>query len=261
MSIKNAVLASLGWIALSMVFAFGVYTFMGADKGSQWLTAYIVEKSLSVDNLLVFGLLFTYFGIPGKDQAKYLYYGILGSVIMRGAFIGVGLALINSFHWLYFLCGAFLVYTASKMLGAGEGEEPKFDQSWVYRALQGKVSMFWLIVAVLEVTDIAFATDSVPAALAISNDTFVVWSSNILAILGLRSLYFLLLACMDRLCYLKYGVSAVLCLIGLKMLAPLMDSMSKLDTSIWLCIVGGTLGTACLLSLVQRVPSPDAPAV
>lgn len=257
MSFRKALWLSIFWVALSGLFAAGVLVFKGPDPASQWLTAYVVEKSLSVDNLLVFALLFQYFQVPNAQQSRYLYWGIWGAALMRAAFIGVGVGLIQCCHFLIYLCGAFLVFTAAKMLFSDGDDEVHFDQSWVYRLLSGKVSMFWLVVAVLEVTDIAFATDSVPAALAISQDFFIVFTSNMMAVLGLRALYFLLAACMDRLQYLKHGVSAVLCLIGLKMLAPVMTAMAGLNTAMWLAAVGVLLGGSVVASLLKPQVSAE----
>lgn len=252
MPLRNAIINSLLWVGISLAFAAGVYQFIGPGAAAEWLTAYIVEKSLSVDNLLVFSLLFAYFNIPTDKQPKLLYWGIWGAALTRLLFIGFGVGLISSVHWLTFLCGGFLLYTAAKVIGSADNDQADFNQSWIYRLLVGRVSYDWLVVAVLEATDIAFAVDSVPAALAVSDNLFILFTANMFAVLGLRSMYFVLAAFIDKLAYLKYGVSAVLMLVGCKLVAPLFIGCSN---TAWLLIVASILAVSVVFSLFKKEAS------
>lgn len=262
---REAILTSLGWIVLAAAFAVGVHYWMGRPSALQFVTGYLVEESLSVDNLFVFLLIFRHFKVKAEHQHQVLFWGILGALVMRAIFILVGVGLINRFHWIVYLFGAWLVYTGAK-LALGKQEEVHPEDSRLVRWVRGWLPMthgyvggqffvrrqglyatpLLLVLLVVETTDVLFATDSIPAILAISRHPFIVYTSNVFAILGLRSLYFALTGMMDLFAYLNYGLSAVLVFIGLKMLVS-----SHLDIPTWLtlAVVGGVLLISIAVSL------------
>ncbi|MBP9602444.1 MAG: TerC family protein [Lutibacter sp.] len=235
--IKEALIWSTVWISLALIFNYGIYVFLGKEKAIEFLTGYIVEKSLSVDNLFVFIMLFTYFKVDVKHQHKVLFWGILGALVMRAIFIFAGVALINKFHWIIYIFGALLIFTGIKMLFHKEEnidpdrnplvklfkkifpvtEKEHGDKFFV--RLNGKTvaTPLFIVLLMVEFTDLIFAVDSIPAILAITNDTFIIFSSNVFAILGLRALYFALAGITKYFYYLKYGLSAILVFVGIKM--------------------------------------------
>ena len=235
---KEALLWSGIWISLAILFNIGVFRFAGHEKGMEFLTGYLLEKSLSVDNIFVFVLLFSYFNVPNKYQHKVLYYGIVGALIMRGILIALGAALIVKFHWVILLFGAFLVFSGIKMaIHKEEKIEPdknplvrffkkifpvsesyEKDKFFIKRKTGLLATPLFIVLIVVETTDLVFAFDSIPAILAITQDTFIVFTSNAFAILGLRSLYFALAGFMDKFKYLRTGLSIILVFIGIKML-------------------------------------------
>lgn len=237
-SVKEALIWSLGWILISLTFNVGVYFWFGYDSALQFLTGYLIEKSLSVDNIFVFAILFSYFKVPPEHQHKVLMWGILGALVMRGALIAIGTALISNFHWVIFVLGAFLVYTGIKMAVQKEiSVHPEknpvvnlvkrfipisddYDGDKFVTIIDGKKIFTPLIVVliVIEITDLMFAVDSIPAIFAITTDPFIVYTSNVFAILGLRALYFALSGVLDTFHYLKYGLGMVLSFVGVKML-------------------------------------------
>jgi tellurite resistance protein TerC len=226
------------WVTLALIFAGIVFHYQGSTRGLEFLTGYLIELSLSVDNLFVFLLIFSYFKVPAKFQHRVLFWGVMGALVMRLTMIFVGAALINRFHWIIYIFGAFLVYTGIKMFRHDEVEiQP--DQNFVIRAVtrflpitrhyegekfftkvNGKTTgtLLLLVLTVVEVTDLVFAVDSIPAIFAITRDTFIVYTSNVFAILGLRSMYFLLAGVVEKFRYLRTGLAIVLTFIGLKML-------------------------------------------
>jgi len=236
-SVKEAAAWSAVWIGLALVFNGIVIYAMGFQKGAEWFTGYILEKSLSVDNLFVFVMLFGAFQVEMKNQHRILYWGILGALIMRAAMILAGTALLNRFEWMMYVFGAFLVYTGVHMFVAEEKETDPRDNrlvrffKWVlpfdaegghqhFTVKRGHKRFFTpmlLVLLVVEATDLVFAVDSIPAVLAVTRDPFTVYTSNIFAILGLRSLYFLLAKMMDRFHRLKTGLAAILTFVGIKM--------------------------------------------
>jgi tellurite resistance protein TerC len=239
-SAKEAIAWSVAWIALALLFNTLVWRLMGGTKASEWFTGYLLEKSLSVDNLFVFVLIFTAFQVESKNQHRLLYWGVVGALVMRAIMILAGTALIHRFNWMLYLFGAFLLYTGVKMLFFDEDGDKDPSQSWVTRSFQklipfdpegghthftikkaGKLfaTPMLMVLVVVEVTDLVFAVDSIPAVLGVTTDPFVVYTSNIFAILGLRSLYFLLARMLDRFHRLKLAVSMILVYIGVKMLA------------------------------------------
>ena len=235
--IKEALIWSAVWISLAMIFNYGLYIFMGEQKALEFLTGYVIEKSLSVDNLFVFIMIFSYFNVPAKYQHRVLFWGILGALIMRAIFIFAGVALINKFHWIIYIFGAFLIFTGIKMsFHKDEKIDPEknplvrlFKKFMPVTAtshgekffvkLDGKMfaTPLFVVLLLVEFTDLIFAVDSIPAILAITNDTFIIFTSNVFAILGLRALYFALAGITKYFYYIKYGLSAVLVFVGVKM--------------------------------------------
>lgn len=235
--IKEALIWSAVWISLALLFNYGIYVFMGKEKAIEFLTGYVIEKSLSVDNLFVFIMLFTYFNVEAKYQHKILFWGILGALVMRAIFIFAGVALISKFHWIIYVFGAVLIYTGFKML-FHKDEKIEPDKNPLVRLfkkffpvteeaqggkffvkLDGKTfaTPLFVVLLIVEFTDLIFAVDSIPAILAITNDTFIIFTSNVFAILGLRALYFALSGITKYFHYLKYGLSAILVFVGIKM--------------------------------------------
>jgi tellurite resistance protein TerC len=236
--VKEALLFSAFWIALALLFNLGVYFFAGSQKALEFLTGYVVEKSLSVDNIFVFILIFSFFKVPAIYQHKVLFWGILGAIILRAVFIFTGVALIEKFHWIIYIFGAFLIYTGFKIAFEEEKEVkpennplvklfrrfvPTVDQYENGKFMikkDGKIftTPLFLTLLVVETTDVVFAVDSIPAILAISRDPFIVYTSNIFAILGLRALYFALAGIMKFFHYLNYGLAVILIFVGIKMI-------------------------------------------
>jgi len=249
-SYRNAAVWSGVWVALALVFAgllFGPlgWELFGAarhEKALQFVAGYLIELSLSVDNLFVFLLIFSYFKVPPKYQHRVLYWGVLGALVMRVAMIIAGTELIDRFHWIIYIFGAFLVYTGAQMLRGGETEiEPennvvvRFVSRYVpitrhtsagsfFTVVDGKRvgTLLLLVLIVVEVTDLVFAVDSIPAIFGVTTDRFIVYTSNVFAILGLRTFYFLLAGVVEKFHYLKVGLGIVLSFIGLKMLLPVL---------------------------------------
>ncbi|MBD3615269.1 MAG: TerC family protein [Gracilimonas sp.] len=237
-SIKESLVWTGIWIALSVVFGIGLYFYMDPQSSLDFFTGYLIEKSLSVDNIFVFILVFSYFGVPAKFQHKVLFWGIFGALVMRFLFIFLGVALIERFEWIIYIFGAFLVYTGIKMAFELEKEvhpernpllkltrklipvTNKFDGPNFFTRIDGKLmaTPLFVVLIVIETTDLVFAIDSIPAILAITTDEFLVYSSNAFAILGLRALYFALNGVMKLFHYLHYGLAAILSFVGVKML-------------------------------------------
>jgi len=267
-SMKEALVWSAVWISLALLFNVGVYIFKGHHAGTEFLTGYLIELSLSMDNLFVFLLIFTYFAIPRKLQHKTLYWGILGALVMRAIMIAGGVALINRFHWIVYIFGAFLVFTGIRMLFQSEMEvapernpviklarklfrvtqDYEDDRFFVrHKALLYATPMF-LVLLMIETTDLIFAVDSIPAILAITRDTFVVYTSNVFAILGLRSFYFALSGMFYKFRYLKVGLSVVLAYVGVKML---LSEFFHIPTLISLAVVVVLIGGSILISFLR----------
>lgn len=267
--IKEALIWSLVWISLALVFNYGLYVYMGEEKAMEFLTGYVIEKSLSVDNLFVFIMIFTYFNVEPKYQHKILFWGILGALIMRAIFIFAGVALINKFHWIIYVFGAFLIFTGIKMLfHKDEKLEPEKnplvrlfkkimpvtttmhgDKFFVKIGVKTFATPLFIVLLLVEFTDLIFAVDSIPAILAITNDTFIIFTSNVFAILGLRSLYFALAGITKYFYYIKYGLSAVLVFVGIKM--TIID-IYKIPINYSLLIIIGIL----LISIVASLMFP-----
>lgn len=271
-SIREALIWSMGWIFISLMFNVGVYFWFGYDSALEFLTGYLIEKSLSVDNIFVFAIVFKYFDVPPKYQHKVLYWGILGALIMRGALIALGTALISNFHWVIYIFGAFLVYTGIKMaVQKGVSVHPERNPivnlakkfmpiTKEYHAnkfvvnIEGKRYFTPLIVVlmVVEVTDLAFAVDSIPAIFAITHDSFIVYTSNVFAILGLRALYFALSGILELFHYLKYGLGMVLSFVGTKML---ISEIYDIPILIALGVVAAILTISIVVSILKPAPN------
>lgn len=265
MSRKSALMESGIWITIALIFnAWFGFTY-GKDLGMQFLTGYLVEKSLSIDNLFVILLIFSSFKIPSQHQHRILFFGVLGAIVLRAFFIIVGAQLLHLFHWVLYVFGGILVLTAIKFLRETDDKED-VQESWATRFLKRiipttnafhgnhffvkeggirKATPLFLALAVIEVTDLIFAVDSIPAVFAVTQDAFVAFASNILAILGLRALYFVLADLVAKLRYLKPGLAAILGFIGVKML--LMDFL-KIPSSVSLLVIFAILTTAGLSS-------------
>lgn len=235
---KEATLLIIFWIVISLMFNVGIYYVMGKHKALEFFTGYIIEKSLSIDNIFVFTLIFKYFAVPSKYQHQVLFWGILGAIVFRGIFIYAGVSLIEKFHWIIYFFGLLLLFTGGKLFFEKDKKiSPEknpilkllrhcFPISDTYQGhkffthVKSKMSLtpLFVVLVVIEVTDIIFAVDSIPAILAITHDGFIVYSSNIFAILGLRALYFALNSIMESFKYLHYSLSIILVYIGIKML-------------------------------------------
>ena len=236
--IKEALIWSAVWISLALIFNYGIYYFMGKEKAFEFLTGYLIEKSLSIDNLFVFIMLFTFFDVKPKYQHKVLFWGILGALVLRAIFIFAGVALISKFHWIIYVFGAFLIITAYRMLThKSEDFNPKKSKLFslikkIYpvtymmdgdkffikkRGIKAATPLFVALV-IIELTDLFFAIDSIPAILAISADPFIVFSSNILAVMGLRSMYFLISGMLNKFRYINYSLVVILAFVGVKMI-------------------------------------------
>ncbi len=255
------------WIGLALLFNAGVWITRGHRAGMEFLTAYLIEESLSVDNLFVFLLLFAHFRVPPDYRHKVLFWGILGALVMRFAFIVAGVSLIARFEWVLYLLGAVLVYSGTRM-ARGRGPEVHPENSLVLRTLRRLFPItehlegdrFWVrrhgrrlatpllvVLVMVETTDLVFAVDSIPAVLGISRDSFIVYTSNAFAILGLRSLFFALARMLDAFHFLHYGLALILVFVGLKML---LSPWIHLHTAVALAVVGVTLVASTIASVV-----------
>lgn len=272
-SLKEAGIWSAVWVALAIVFNVGVYSWFGADRALEFTTGYLIEKALAVDNIFVFVVIFTTFAIPAIYQHRVLFWGVLGALVMRAIFILAGGAFLQRFHWAIYVFGALLAVTGVKLLLQRNQEihpEKNPIVRWIQRVfpmtpeLHGDKFLIMkngrrygtpllLALVAVEVTDVIFAVDSIPAIFAITSDPFIVFTSNIFAILGLRSLYFLLAGIITKFAYLKVGLSFVLIFVGAKML--LMD-VYKVPIPASLGIIAGILGLSIIVSLIHPPPMP-----
>ncbi|MDQ4060036.1 MAG: TerC family protein [Pseudomonadota bacterium] len=267
-SVREALWLSAGYVGLALAFNVGVFWFRGPQQGLEFLTGYLIEKSLSLDNVFVIALIFSTFAVPPAYQHRVLFWGILGALVMRAVLIFAGAALVMEFRWIVYLFGAFLIATGIKML-LSVGKRPDIRASavvrfvkhrfrvtedyegerfWVRRGGQLYATPLFLALVMVEATDLVFAVDSIPAIFAITADPFIVYTSNVFAILGLRALYFALAGIIDRFRYLKHGLSLVLVLVGIKMM--LVD-VWKIPTGVALGATVAIIGGSILLSLWQ----------
>ena len=277
-SIRESVVWTMIWIALAMVFNLGIAHYMGNTKALEFFTGYVIEKSLSVDNIFVIALLFSYFAVPAEHQHRVLFWGILGALIMRAAMIMLGAKLISEFTWIIYIFGAFLIITGIKMIVKREEEihPEKNPVVQLFRRFVPVTSGFrggkffvrengvrmatplFVVLLMVEFTDLIFAVDSIPAIFAVSTDPFIVYTSNVFAILGLRSLYFALAGILDKFHYLKIGLGVVLSFVGVKML--LSHTLWKIETDVSLGVIIGVLVTSVLASLAwpKKIDSSEA---
>lgn len=277
-SIREAGIWTSVWVILSLMFAAGVYHFMGADAGLEFLTGYLIEKALSVDNIFVFVLIFTYFRVPSRYQHRVLFWGILGALVMRGSMIAAGAFLIRQFHWIMYVFGVFLIYSGIRMALHKEHEiEPEANpvlklvrrfvrvtphytgqRFFVRETMNGRLRIaatpLFVVLVLVETTDLIFALDSIPAIFAVTQNTFLVYTSNIFAILGLRALYFLLAGVIEKFHFLNVGLSVVLSFVGLKML---LQDVVHIPIGLSLGIIGLLLAGSIAASLLfPKIPEP-----
>ncbi len=281
-TIREAATWTVVWISLSLLFNLGIYFWGGADPAIDFLTGYLVEYSLSVDNIFIFVLLFTYFRVPAAYQHRVLFWGILGALVMRGTMILLGAALIERFEWIIYIFGAFLFFTGIRMFFSQDEEEEIHPEGNplvrlarrfvpVTREMQGErffvkldgrifATPLFIVLLIVESTDLIFAVDSIPAIFGITTEPFLIFTSNICAILGLRSLYFLLAGVMDKFYYLKTGLAFVLTFVGVKMLLPFVtgffvpqvfDHPIHVDNRVSLAVITSTLVIAVVASLIR----------
>lgn len=268
-SLKEASIWSVVWITLALIFNAGLYLLRGPDVAAQFFTGWLVEKSLSVDNIFVFVLLFSAFSVPAQYQHRVLFWGILGALIMRGILIGVGAILLAQFHWILYLFGAFLIFTGMRMAWQKEtvtvhpehNRLLKFvrriipvtnnyygDRFFIRSAGRLMATPLLLVLVIVESTDLLFAVDSIPAVFAVTRDPFIVYTSNVFAILGLRSLYFVFASVIEKFHYLKIALSIILSYVGVKML---LSDIYPLPTLLSLAIIASVLLIAVIASVLR----------
>jgi tellurite resistance protein TerC len=268
-SMKEAVGWSIVWISLALLFNVFIWFELGRTKALEFLTGYLVEQALSVDNVFVFIVIFTYFAVPRHVQHKVLFWGVLSAVVFRAIFIVLGAALVAKFHWILYLLGLFLIVTSVRLAMQTELEvhpernpflrfarklfpvTPAYEGGRFFVRREGKRFMtpLFLVLIMIETTDIAFATDSIPAIFAITQDTIIIYTSNIFAVLGLRALYFVVSGAMKEFRYLKYGLSAVLSFIGLKML---LEPWVRISITTSLGVIFAMIAIAVLVSVIEE---------
>jgi tellurite resistance protein TerC len=276
-SLKESLTWTFVWIALAMVFNVGVWHYSGSQRALEFFTGYLIEKSLSVDNVFVFALLFSYFAVPSVYQHKVLFWGILGALVMRAIMIALGAALITKFAWIIYVFGGFLILTGIKMIVKREEEihpernpvvrwfkklmpvtpDYRGDKFFVRENGVRMATPLFVVLLLVELSDVIFAVDSIPAIFAVTTDPFIVYTSNVFAILGLRSLYFALAGVMDKFHYLKIGLGVVLTFVGVKMI--LAHTAWKIDTLVSLAVILIILATSVVLSLIRPRPSKSKP--
>jgi tellurite resistance protein TerC len=271
-SIKEAAVWSLVWVALSLAFATGLYFWAGHEYAVQFVTGYLIEKALSVDNVFVFLVVFSFFKVPARLQHRVLFWGIFGALVMRAAFIFLGAALIARFEWIMYVFGALLVYTGYRMLRSGHDDEPpeklaayrlfrqfvpttdsyQGDAFFVREGGRMLATPLMAVLVVIESSDLMFAVDSIPAIFAVTRDPFLVYTSNVFAILGLRAMFFLLAGVMDKFAYLKTGLAVILAYVGFKMLAI---EFYHVPPGVSLLVIAAILAIAIAWSLLRPPPS------
>ena len=267
--IKEALGWTAFWITLALLFNLGIYFWRGPEPALEFLTGYLIEKALSVDNIFVFLLIFSYFDVPLLYQHKVLFWGILGALIMRALFIVMGITLIQNVHWVIYIFGGFLILTGIKIALQKEKEirpernpvlrifrefmpvSERYENGKFFLKKEGRylATPLFIVLLVVETTDIVFAVDSIPAILAITLDSFIVYTSNVFAILGLRALYFALAGLMQLFHRLHYGLAAILVFVGIKML---LADIYKIPIGVALGVVASLLLVSVIASVVQR---------
>ena len=271
--VREALSWTLVWIALAMIFNVGVYFWFGSERALEFLTGYVIEKALSVDNIFVFLMIFSYFAVPAALQHRVLLWGILGALVMRAIFILLGAALLQMFHWVIYIFGAFLLFTGVKLL-LQRGSEVHPERNPLFHLFRrfvpsvndyrgarfivveaGKryATPLLLVLVAIEATDIVFAVDSIPAVFAITRDPFIVYTSNIFAILGLRALYFALAGVIAMFYYLRVGLALVLVFVGAKMM---LADLYKVPIMVSLAVIAALLAGSVVASLLRPTPLP-----
>ena len=268
-SVREAIAWTVAWVTLAMLFNLGIWHYAGAQKALEFTTGYVIEYSLSVDNIFVFALLFSYFAVPPKFQHRVLFWGILGALVLRAIMIGAGTVLITKFAWIIYVFGAFLILTGIKMIVKSEEEihpernpvvkwfkklmpvtsDYREDKFFVRENGVRMATPLFVVLLLVEISDVIFAVDSIPAIFAVTTDPFIVYTSNVFAILGLRSLYFALAGVMNKFHYLKIGLGVVLTFVGVKML--LAHTAWKIDTLVSLGVIVLTLAASVVMSLLR----------
>lgn len=266
-SFREALVWTVIWISLALIFNAGIYLYMGQARALEFFTGYVIEKSLSVDNLFVFIMIFSYFHVPRLYQPKILKWGIIGALVMRALFIWLGIELLEAFHWMIYVFGVILIVTGIKMaFGGDEKIEPEKnplvrlvrrfvpitkrgqgDRLFVSRRGVRAATPLFLALVMVESSDVIFALDSIPAVFAVTRDPFIVYTSNVFAIMGLRALYFLLSNVMGMFVYLKLGISCVLAFVGVKML--LADTRFEIPVHFSLGVIFGVLAISIITSI------------
>lgn len=278
-STKEAAIWTVVWISLALLFNAGIFLLEGREPGMMFLAGYLIEKSLSVDNIFVFVMLFSFFAVPREYQHRVLFWGILGALVMRGTLIGVGAYLISQFHWILYIFGAFLVFTGIRMALHQEDDEVNIAENRVVRLVRKLIPItsryqgdrffirrlgvlvatpLLLVLVIVETTDLVFALDSIPAIFAVTQDPFLVYTSNVFAILGLRSLYFLLANVMGNFRFLQTGLAVILVFVGAKMLVA---DIYHLPIFASLAVIAAVLTIAIVASLLFPAVEPEAVAV
>jgi tellurite resistance protein TerC len=276
--VGEALWLSLFYIISALLFAGGLFWIRGAQAGVEFLTGYLIEKSLSVDNIFVIVLIFSYFAVPVQYQHRVLFWGILGALVMRGILIFAGVQLIENFAWMALVFGAFLIVTGVKMLLVADAK-PDIDNNVVLKFLRGRLRVtesyegkrffvrrggmlyatpLFLVLMMVEFTDLVFAVDSIPAIIAISQDPFIIYTANVFAILGLRALYFALAGVVPRFGYLKYALSLILVVVGGKMITNYFYGGKFIPTELALLITAILIGGSIALSLLRKPAEPVA---
>ena len=268
-SFREAIAWTVAWVTLAMLFNMGVWYFAGAQKALEFTTGYVIEYSLSVDNIFVFAMLFSYFGVPPLYQHRVLFWGILGALVLRALMIVAGTVLITKFAWIIYIFGAFLILTGIKMIVKREEElhpernpvvkwfkkimpvtsDYRGDKFFVRENGIRMATPLFVVLLLVEISDVIFAVDSIPAIFAVTKDPFIVYTSNVFAILGLRSLYFALGGVLDKFHYLKIGLGVVLTFVGVKML--LGHTAYKIDTLVSLGVIVAVLAASIVVSLLR----------
>jgi len=275
-SFKESIAWTVIWIALAMLFNLLIYYWKGHEIALQFLAGYLIEKALSIDNIFIFLLIFKYFDVSALYLHRILFWGILGAIILRALFIGAGIALVSRFHWIIYLFGGFLVLTGIKMAFQKDKDldpesnpvlkafrrffpvSDQYDGGKFFIRREGLLmaTPLFIVLLFIEVTDVIFAVDSIPAVFAITLDPFIVYTSNIFAILGLRALFFVLSGMMDKFHLLQYGLSAILVFVGAKML---ISGIYHIPTGISLGVLGLLLTISIVASLIWPAPQAKAP--
>ncbi len=276
-SVREAAIWSVVWVALALAFALGLQVVWGSGPALQFLTGYLIEKSLSVDNVFVFAVVFSYFSVPAAYQHRVLFWGVLGALVMRALFIAGGAFMLERFHWTIYLFGAILLLTGVKLALRAQAYDPSANplirlarrllpltdqyhgqRFWVKAGGRWVATPLLLVLIIVEATDLLFAIDSIPAIFSVTREPFLVYTANVFAILGLRAMYFLLAGILHRFTFLKYGLAATLVFVGARMM--LVDLIT-VPVAASLLVVGGLIGGSILISLWRsRNMQPGAPA-